>query len=136
MNFENDPIAKKVDKIMIPLKELAGLSGGHQYNRVWEAFYEILKEHNGQDKQTLVIAGGRNVGRTALLALLMDEFPDLKVIEVPQEQNQVKITDTMVKTQDSTRLIESKRVEAKLEKHSQRKNMEYRSRHLNKRGRI
>lgn len=51
MNFENDPIAQEVDKIMIPLKQRAELTGGSQYNRVWEAVYKILKENKPTPEQ-------------------------------------------------------------------------------------
>jgi hypothetical protein len=51
MNFENDPIASEVDKIMIPLKKKAELTDGSQYNRVWEVVYKILKEKSPTPEQ-------------------------------------------------------------------------------------
>lgn len=42
MDFKNDPIAKEVEKIMWPLSQKAELKGS-QYNRVFEAVYELQK---------------------------------------------------------------------------------------------
>lgn len=44
MKFENDPIASKVETIMSKLKKNGvEIQGGAQYNRIFEAFYDLLK---------------------------------------------------------------------------------------------